>query len=95
MRNISQILFFFKLDQRFKRICRLKIIRVYCSGDHFVRRSGPIYAVVVESIMWNVSVKLFRIQTSSSGGDEVKYFLVTAQAALLFDEQNYLCNIGR
>ena len=37
------------------------IVRIYCLGGHFVRRSGPIYAVVVESIIRNISVKLFRI----------------------------------
>ena len=72
------------LDQWFKRY-RLKIFLVWSAGRPFVQRSGNICAILVEGILRNNYVKLFRIRASGSEVDVVKrYFLSGALAALLF-----------
>ena len=48
-----------KLDQWFKRRCRLKIFLIWSSDGPFVQRSKTICAILVEGIMRNNSVKLF------------------------------------
>ena len=49
--------------------CRLKIILISSSGGPFVQGSGTFCAILVEDIMRNNSVKLYRIWDSASGGD--------------------------
>ena len=44
------------LDQWFRR-CVLKIFLIWSSGDHFIQRSKAIFAILVEGIMRNNSVK--------------------------------------
>ena len=44
-----------------------KIFLIYSSGGHLVHLSKTIYAILVESIMANISVKLFKIWTSGPG----------------------------
>ena len=58
------------LDQWFTR-CRLKKFLIWSSGGPFVQRSGTICAILVEGIMSNNSVTLFRIWASGSGGDVI------------------------
>ena len=54
------------LDQWFER-CHLKIFLIWSFGSPFVQRSKTICAILVEGIMRNKSVKLFRIWDSGSG----------------------------
>ena len=53
------------LDQWFRR-GRLKIFLIWNSGGPFVQWSGTICAILVETIMRNISVNLFRIWASGS-----------------------------
>ena len=55
------------LDQWFMRSCHLKIFLIWSLGCPFVQRSRTIFAILVEGIMRNNSVKLFRIRDSGSG----------------------------
>ena len=48
-----------KLDQWFRQRCSLKIFLIYSSGGHFIQQSRTFYAILVEGIMRNISVKLF------------------------------------
>ena len=48
------------LDQWFKRRCGLKVFLIWSSGGPFVQRSGTICAILVEDIMRNTFVELFR-----------------------------------
>ena len=60
MRNIfviSEIIL--NLDQWFRGRCRLKRFHIYSSGGPFVRRSGTIWAILVEGIMKLIDVILF------------------------------------
>ena len=57
-------------DQLF-RGCLLKIFLIWSSVGLFVQQSGTICANLVEGIMKNTSVNLFRIWASGSGGDVV------------------------
>ena len=50
-----------KLDQWFRRKCRLKVLLIWSSGSPFVQQSVTICAILVECIMRNNSVKLFSI----------------------------------
>ena len=59
------------LDQWFRRRCRLKIFLIWSSGGPFVPWSGTFCAILVEGIMRNNSVNLFRIWASGLGGDVV------------------------
>ena len=59
------------LDQWIRRRCRLKTFIIKSTGGIFARRSGTICAILVECIMRNNSVKLFRIWISRSGGNVV------------------------
>ena len=45
-------------DQWFKRNCRLKVSLIWISGSPFLQRSVTIFAILVEGIMRNNSVKL-------------------------------------
>ena len=82
-------------DQWFRR-CSLKKFLIYSYGGSFVWWSGPIYAVWVESTIRNISVILFWIWTSGSGGAvDQRYFLTRALAALCSAGRNSLCNFGR
>ena len=47
------------LDQWFRRKSSLKIFLIWSSGNPFVWQSRTIYAILVEGIMRNNSVKLF------------------------------------
>ena len=47
------------LDQWFRRKCPLKIFLIWISGSPSVHGSGIIYAIMIEGIMRNNSVKLF------------------------------------
>ena len=55
------------LDQWFKRIYRLKIFLIWSSVGPFEQRSGTIFAFLVEGLMRNNYVNLFRIWASDSG----------------------------
>ena len=46
------------LDQRFRR---KKVLLIYSSGDHLVQWSDTTKAILVENIIWKISVKLFKI----------------------------------
>ena len=59
------------LDQWFRRRCVLKIFLIWSSACPFVQQSGTIGAILVEGIMKNNPVNLFRILASGSGGDVV------------------------
>ena len=53
-------------------------------------------AIMVKDIMRNISVKLFRIWTSCSGGNDIKrHFLSRALAAPLFGGAEPFCYFGR
>ena len=58
------------LDQWLWR-CLLKIFLIWSSCSRFSQRSRTICAILVEGIMRNNSVNLFRIWASDSGGDVV------------------------
>ena len=45
------------LDQRFRRICILKVFLIWSSYSPFVQRSETIFAIVEEGIIRNNSVK--------------------------------------
>ena len=42
---------------------------IFCSGSHFVQRSGTILAILVKELQGNICVKLFWNWSSSLGGD--------------------------
>ena len=83
------------LDQCFRR-CRLKIFLNWSSGSQFVQQNGTICAILVEGIMRNNSVNLFRIWASGSGEDVVlKSSYLELWPPFCSVEQNHLCNFER
>ena len=58
---------FFNRDQWLERICHLEIFLIYSSGSQLVWRSKVIHlkAILLESIVRNISAKLFCICTSA------------------------------
>ena len=68
-KQLSEIIL--NLDQWFSRRCRLKIFLIWSSGGLFVTWSKVICAILVEGIMRNNSVNVFRNWASGSGGDAV------------------------
>ena len=63
------------LDWCLKRRCILKMFLIWGSGGRLVQWSRTICAILVEGIMRNNSLNLYRIWASGSGGDVVKVFL--------------------
>ena len=59
------------LDQWLSRRCIIKIFLIWSSCSPFSQRSRTICAILVEGIMRNNSVNLFRIWVSDSRGDVV------------------------
>ena len=55
------------LGQWFRRRCHLNIFLIWSCGGPFVQQSGTICAILVEGIMRNNSVNLFRIWANDSG----------------------------
>ena len=53
-----------KLNQWFRRRCLLKKFLIWSSGGIFVQWSGTICAILVDGIMRNNSVNLYRIWAS-------------------------------
>ena len=72
------------LDQWFRKKFCLKIFLIQRSSGPFVQRSGTICAVFVEGIMSNISMKLFGMWTSGSGGNFV-----------CSTDQSHLCKFSR
>ena len=64
----------------FKDISNLELLRPFCSAEH------NYLCNLVEGLMRNTTVKLFRIRTSGSGEAFKRYFLSGALAALLFSD---------
>ena len=60
-----------KLDQWFRRKCRLKVFLIWISGSPFVQQSVTIFAILVEGILRINSVNLSLIWVSGSGADVV------------------------
>ena len=76
--------FILNLNQCFRRRFLLIIFLIWSSGGPFVQQSETIYAVSVEVIKRNHSVKLVCIWTSGSGAEFLRYSLSGAMVALLF-----------
>ena len=70
-RCVLNIFLIIMRNQWFMKRCPLNIFLIWSSGGPFVQQSGTICAMLVEGIMRNNSVKLFRIWASCSGGDVV------------------------
>ena len=74
-----------KSVHRFSR-SRLKLFSIYNPGGHFVKRSGTIWAILVEGKPRNSSVKLFQNLYTGLAEEVVKsLFLFIALAAILFN----------
>ena len=52
------------LDQMFKR---KKVLLIYSSDDHLVQWSDTTKAILVENIIWKISVKLLKILAGGLG----------------------------
>ena len=64
---MAALLFILNLDWWFRNRCLLKIFLIWSYGGPFVQRSRNICAILIEGIMRNNYVNLFRIWTSGSG----------------------------
>ena len=83
------------LDQ-FRKRCLLKIFLIWSCGSPFVKLSGTICVLLVEGIMRNNSMNLFKIWASGSGGDvvlKISYLELWRPSCSV--EQNHLCNFER
>ena len=84
------------LGQWFTSRCHFKIFLIWSSGSPFVQPRGTIYALLVEGIKMNSSVKLFWIWTCGSGGDvfeKISYLELWQPSCSV--ERNHLWNFER
>ena len=64
----------------------VKGVSIFSSDGHFVQRSGPVSAILVDSQLRNIPVKLFQNLSTDLAEEVVKsLFLFIAQAAILFN----------
>ena len=70
----------------FSRGSCLKLFSIYSSGSHLVQQSGTVGAILVDSHLRNISVKLFQNLSTDLAEEVVKsLFLFIALAAILFN----------
>ena len=63
-----------------------KSFSIFSSGGHLVQRRGKVWAVLVDSHLRNIPVKLFQNLSSDLAAEVVKsLFLLIALAAILFN----------
>ena len=69
-----------------KRRSHLKVFSIFSSGGHLGQRSGTVSAILVDSHLRNIPVKLFQNLSTDLSEEVVKsLFLFIAQAAILFN----------
>ena len=69
-----------------RRRSRLNLISIYSSGGHLVQQSWTVWAILVDSHLRNIPVKLFQNLSTDLAKEVVKsLFLFIALAAILFN----------
>ena len=69
-----------------RRRIRLKVFSIFSSGGHLVQWSGTVRAILVDSHLRNIPVKLFQNLSTDLSEEVVKsIFLFIALAAILFN----------
>ena len=75
---------------------RLKVFSILSSGSHLVQRSGTVWAILVDSHVRNIPVKLFQNLSTDLAEEVLKsLFLFIALVAILFNVAERLSNFGR
>ena len=69
---------------------RLKVFLFFSSGGHLVQRSGTVRAILVDSHIRNIPVKLFQNLSTDSAEEVVKTFLFIALVAILSNVAEWL-----
>ena len=63
-----------------------KDISIFSSGGHLLQRSGTVWAILVDSHLRNIPVKLFQNLSTDLAEEVIKsLFLFIALAAILFN----------
>ena len=71
---------------RVKEEKSFKVFSVFSSGGHLVQQSRTVWAILVDSHIRNIPVKLFQNLSTHLAEKVVKYlFLFIAMAAILFN----------
>ena len=69
------------------RRSRLKVFLFLSYGGHLIQQSGTVSAILVDSHLRNIPVKLFQNLSTSLAEEVVKcFFLFIALAAIMFNE---------
>ena len=69
-----------------RRSSRLKAFSIFSYGGHFVQWSGTVWAILVDSHLRSIPVKLFQNLSTDLAEESVKsLFLFIALAAILFN----------
>ena len=69
-----------------RRKSHLKVFFIFSSGGHLVQRSGRLRAILVDSHLWNLPVKLFQNLSTNLAEEVVKsLFLFIALVVMLFN----------
>ena len=77
---------YFKINALVKEEKPFKGFSIFSSGGHLVQRSGLVWAILVDSHLRNIPVKLFQKLSTNLAEEVVKsLFLFIALAAILFN----------
>ena len=79
------LLNYFKVDAFVEEEKSFKGCSIFSYRGHFVQRSGTVWAMLVDSHLWNIPVKLFQNLSADLAEECVKsLFLFIALVAILF-----------
>ena len=77
---------YFKIDALVKKATLFKGFSIFSSGGHLVQWSGTVWAILVDSHLRNIPVKLFQNLSTDLAEEDVKsIFLFITLAAILFN----------
>ena len=76
---------YFKIDALVKDEKSFKGFSILSSGGHLVQRSGTVSAILVDSHLRNIPVKLFQNLSTNLAEVIKSLFLLIALAAILFN----------
>ena len=80
----------FKIDALVKEAKSFKGFSIFSSGGHLVQWSGTVWAILVDSHLRNIPVKLFQNLSTDLAEEVVKSILLfIALAAILFNEAEF------
>ena len=76
---------YFKINALVKEEKSFKGFSIFSSGGHLVQRSGRLRAILVDSHLWNLPVKLFQNLSTNLAEVVKSLFLFIALVAMLFN----------